>query len=446
MSHGRTLWPDRITTLHQQGFVTHVLSPPADGIVWSIDPQSVRDLDGLTLLVICDDGTVAVGCPDGLPAVLDGMATSLDPACDTAPPLPDAEEADAAGPSGLQPSLPKAHETTGSGVPQPETVEGADARAAVEATDDPTAPPERGAAPDEEGVAILARLDRIDAGLQVAHAHAATVDIRIAAELDHLMQRFSHDRTSIVTNSISDLGHAIRTLQGDIERDRADVPSHADLRTAVDDVVASIRADRASNALRSDVAHQTIVGRLDDLWQQSAAQDLSWLTTALGRQADVTERILTRQEAASAQDVSAGLIDKIQDMSVALDGIAGTADAVTALTAAVNQLSRDISASAVATPTAPAVPSGEPDNASLRQHIVRQGLVQSQLLRKLDRLMGALETSGATSAQTSADHGADAWVGLGYDIWRNRLGSLDGTTRLEIAEFIAGRMQQAAEA
>lgn len=67
----------QLSRLYGQGIVTHILATPEDGSDWSIDPFSVRNIENLELMVILDDGRVAICCPDGLPPGLAGNATAI---------------------------------------------------------------------------------------------------------------------------------------------------------------------------------------------------------------------------------------------------------------------------------------------------------------------------------------------------------------------------------
>ncbi len=68
----------QLSRLFGQGIVTHLLATPEDRSDWSIDPNSVRNIPNIELMVILDDGRVAICCPDGLPQGLVRAATQIE--------------------------------------------------------------------------------------------------------------------------------------------------------------------------------------------------------------------------------------------------------------------------------------------------------------------------------------------------------------------------------
>ncbi len=73
----------QLSRLLEHGMVTHLLASPGDDMEWSIDPQQIREIDGLKMLVILDDGTVAISCSGNLPAGLADTATPIERAPET---------------------------------------------------------------------------------------------------------------------------------------------------------------------------------------------------------------------------------------------------------------------------------------------------------------------------------------------------------------------------
>lgn len=67
MSDQLTTSGRQLSLLIARGMITHILAPPTKGMEWSIDPQKIRAVEELSLMVILDDGTVAISCPNGLP-------------------------------------------------------------------------------------------------------------------------------------------------------------------------------------------------------------------------------------------------------------------------------------------------------------------------------------------------------------------------------------------
>lgn len=69
----------QLAKLHSLGMATHFLSPPRDGYTFSITPQQIRELGGIRLTAVLEDGRVIIACPDDVPDVLSSSAVDIDP-------------------------------------------------------------------------------------------------------------------------------------------------------------------------------------------------------------------------------------------------------------------------------------------------------------------------------------------------------------------------------
>lgn len=85
----------QLATLHRLGMATHFLNPPREGYTFSITPQQIRDLGGIRLTAVLEDGRVIIACPEEVPEVLSNSAIAIDPG--TLPEAPDA-------PTGAEPA------------------------------------------------------------------------------------------------------------------------------------------------------------------------------------------------------------------------------------------------------------------------------------------------------------------------------------------------------
>lgn len=69
----------QLAKLHSLGMATHFLSPPRDGYTFSITPQQIRELGGIRLTAVLEDGRVIIACPEDVPEVLSSSAVHIDP-------------------------------------------------------------------------------------------------------------------------------------------------------------------------------------------------------------------------------------------------------------------------------------------------------------------------------------------------------------------------------
>ncbi len=383
----------QLSRLLAQGMVTHILSSPGDGMVWSIDPFTVRDVKELKLMVILDDGTVAIHCPDGLP---DSMTDAAMPLAShpgvlltedlsvraTAP--QDTDKFDE-----LLAALAKIEVLS-------DRVEGVEHALTAALRDD---------LPDDATNSVLDRLDEIAATLQTFAEPPAPeptgAEIGIADQLGVLLDavaQISDAHSGTLTSQ--QFQHALVDLGQRIDASHREFVKPEDLTCLLD------RMRGAADFPEMTAKLDQLTGKIDGLIRMPQPRlEMAPIHQALARQSAALATVVRRIEATLA-DVQPQRVPP--DDAVVL-GLGSLRDAINrrnspepwsmALMATTEKLAQDVAKLAMAASMPPIASAGPSEFVVLRQQLARHATAHATVLRRLEAVVDRLSEHDVLAGQ-----------------------------------------------